>query len=329
MPAYRYSRLALILSCLLFLGFARGARSQAVIPSSDGYQVHIDIHGLELVPLTVPCTWGYTYQVRVYYTVTFTGSHPPASMYTLQGTVGCGGSTSFFDLPNGPASGSVLSATAWRGVADCATATAHSIGCNTVMVQIEGPGISDRTITVDGSTLPITLVSFLAEPAGTGILLEWTTASEKDNAHFTVERSADAITFGPVLQLPGAGNSQALLHYSAMDPDPMPGTSYYRLRQTDIDGATSLSDVVAVVNTVAPEEPLNLWPNPANTPEVTLPARVGNQLVEIRSMTGTLVRSGRLEGHTLPCGDLTPGTYLVRVTDPATGTSAQCRLVRY
>lgn len=326
MPAYRYSRLALILSCLLFLGFARGARSQAVIPSSDGYQVHIDIHGLELVPLTVPCTWGYTYQVRVYYTVTFTGSHPPANMYTLQGTVGCGGSTSFFDLPNGPASGSVLSATAWRGVADCATATAHSIGCNTVMVQIEGPGISDRTITVDGSTLPITLVSFLAEPAGTGILLEWSTASEKDNAHFTVERSADAITFGPVLQLPGAGNSQALLHYSAMDPDPMPGTSYYRLRQTDFNGTTTVSDMVAVI--AGEERVFTVQPNPASSSSVRLPsARPGREL-EVRTMQGHLVAHMPITGTDLLLPQLPSGAYMLVELDPRTGRTRHCRWVR-
>ena len=99
--------------------------------------------------------------------------------------------------------------------------------------------------------LPVELLSFTARNDGPAVLLEWSTATEKDNAHFTVERSTDGLTFQDLLNLPGAGDSQATLHYHAHDVDPMAGTTYYRLRQTDHNGTASHSNTVAVYRSTA------------------------------------------------------------------------------
>jgi hypothetical protein len=313
----------------MFLGLARHARSQAVINSSSGYQVHIDITPISLVIHNNPCTYGYFYDVVLNYTITFTGTTPPDHVYTLFGTIGCANNTLFFNPPNGPSSGTITTTSwAWRSVPDCNTATVGSLPCNEVDLWIQGPGIPYQHAGISVSPLPIELVSFEANLDHGTVQLDWATATEKDNAYFTVKRSADAVDFRPLLQQPGAGNSQSLLHYSAIDPGPLPGVSYYRLRQTDIDGGSTLSDVVAVVNSADADQSLVAWPNPANTPEVELPLRVSGQLVEIRAMTGALVRSTRLNGNKLPCDGLAPGTYLLRVAEPAGGT-AQCVLVRY
>jgi hypothetical protein len=94
--------------------------------------------------------------------------------------------------------------------------------------------------------LPIELLSFSARALDAGVRTEWSTATEQDNAFFTVERSSDARHFMAVGEIAGAGNSSALLHYSWLDARPLPGLSYYRLRQTDINGVSSLSPMVAV-----------------------------------------------------------------------------------
>src|SRR5690606_36075626 len=137
----------------------------------------------------------------------------------------------FFDLPNGPSSGTVLSSNSYRNAPDCETANALTLGCNTVNIEIEGPGIGSQHVLINAATLPITLVSFQAEAAAGAVYLAWATATEQDNAQFTVERSADAQQFTPVLHLPGAGNSGQMPHYTATDDAPLPGVSYYRLRQ--------------------------------------------------------------------------------------------------
>jgi hypothetical protein len=44
----------------------------------------------------------------------------------------------------------------------------------------------------------------------------------------------------------GAGNSNQTLHYQFIDKYPLPGITYYRLKQTDFDGSYEYSDWVAV-----------------------------------------------------------------------------------
>ena len=95
--------------------------------------------------------------------------------------------------------------------------------------------------------LPIELLVFDAETAGAQqVLTSWTTATESNNAYFTVERSADAAVFTPVGTVQGAGNSQQLIRYTWLDTEPLSGLSYYRLRQTDFDGTSTTSALAAV-----------------------------------------------------------------------------------
>ena len=94
--------------------------------------------------------------------------------------------------------------------------------------------------------LPIELLSFQAEAVEHIVRVQWSTASEQDNDHFDVERSADGVRFEPVGTIPGALQSQLVRNYILDDPRPLPGLSYYRLRQVDTDGAGSLSAVRAV-----------------------------------------------------------------------------------
>lgn len=94
--------------------------------------------------------------------------------------------------------------------------------------------------------MPITLLYFTAEMKGREVYLSWKTASELDNDYFTVERSQDGIEWEKVIRHPGAGNSQEEISYEEVDLQPLPGLSYYRLKQTDFDGTTSVSDIVAV-----------------------------------------------------------------------------------
>lgn len=99
---------------------------------------------------------------------------------------------------------------------------------------------------IDQTPLPVELVVFAAHADGPHVLLEWATASEQDNAYFSVEHSRDARTFGELGRMPGAGNSQTLVHYAFKHEAPATGMHYYRLRQVDTNGSSKLSGVVPV-----------------------------------------------------------------------------------
>lgn len=112
--------------------------------------------------------------------------------------------------------------------------------------------------------LPITLVAFEASiTEQREVQLNWTTASEQNNDFFTVERSTNGIDWEAVVYVDGAGNSSNVIDYEDVDRSPYQGVSYYRLKQTDFDGATTYSDAERVeINGEAGL--VSVYPNPSN-----------------------------------------------------------------
>jgi hypothetical protein len=74
----------------------------------------------------------------------------------------------------------------------------------------------------------------------------WATATEINNDFFTLERSVDGVNFEVLGDVRGAGNYSGSLYYEFLDQEAYNGVSYYRLKQTDFDGTTSYSHVIAV-----------------------------------------------------------------------------------
>ncbi len=100
--------------------------------------------------------------------------------------------------------------------------------------------------TLNCSLLPIELLNFSAETTEEGIALTWTTASETNNQYFTCEHSINGEEFYSVGDVRGAGNSTVIKEYSLVDKTPSEGRNFYRLRQTDYDGAITYSESIAI-----------------------------------------------------------------------------------
>ncbi|ABG59402.1 T9SS type A sorting domain-containing protein [Cytophaga hutchinsonii] len=140
--------------------------------------------------------------------------------------------------------------------------------------------------------LPITLLSFTAEKEDAHVVIEWVTLQEKNNQSYTVERSADGIHFESVVSLAGNKNSSQKMTYTQYDFSPLPGVTYYRLKQTDMDQTHSYSSVVAVDSNS--EIDWTIYPNPSTTGDFTiLSAFADNEIVAVTvtDMTGNTVRS--------------------------------------
>lgn len=169
--------------------------------------------------------------------------------------------------------------------------------------------------TVD-NPLPITLLEFTATPDGAMVRLNWATATEQRNALFTVERSRDGEHFEHVLDVPGAPNSTVLRTYQELDRHPYEGLSYYRLRQTDEDGASTLSGVVAVIMSRNDRLPLVLFGQGDDWTAVhDFAAGSVYELVDMtgrRILNGTTTMDGRTELNGI---SLSRGAYLFRISD--------------
>jgi len=124
------------------------------------------------------------------------------------------------------------------------------------------------TLTDKNFPLPIELLYFTATPlpggvgGGSSVLSQWATASEINNNYFVVERTIDGINYEFVAHVAGAGNSNSILNYSAIDAAPYQGVSYYRLKQVDFDDSYTYSQLVSI--NLEGLEIIIIYPNPAS-----------------------------------------------------------------
>lgn len=175
---------------------------------------------------------------------------------------------------------------------------------------------------VGATTLPVTWLGLNARVVDdTWVDLDWSTASERNNDHFTVQRSRTAVDFEAIGTVPGAGDSQTLITYRFKDPNPYPGLSYYRIEQTDLDGTRHQHQPVPVfVNRLLAD--VVLFPNPV-TGEGTLSFHSTQDTevtVRIVDVFGQVVRERRMtaqEGANrlhLGMGSAAQGVYLLNLT---------------
>lgn len=191
-----------------------------------------------------------------------------------------------------------------------------------------GPNVTFCAASASTQPLPVTLTSFTATPRAETVLLRWATASELNNKEFVLERSADGRQYQALQTLAGRGTTLTASTYTALDTQPLPGLSYYRLRQADLNGARSYSPAASVSRTTA----IGAYPNP--TPDVlTLDLRAlptGPCPVRLRSLPGQVVLAQSLAGgqaQPLSLAALPAGTYLLEVESATQGRSVQ-RIVK-
>lgn len=161
--------------------------------------------------------------------------------------------------------------------------------------------------------LPVTLVSFSAKVSGSQVAIRWETASELNNKQFTVERSRDSRTFETILTRAGQGTTNATTVYNEVDRQPLNGVSYYRLKQVDLDGKTSYSNIASVSLLKAGE--VVMYPNPvANVLTITMNGGTESVSVTITDLSGRMVQTQQLRADgKVDMANLKAGTYLVTV----------------
>lgn len=110
----------------------------------------------------------------------------------------------------------------------------------------------------DPVVLPVELIYVQASLVDHDILIEWATASERDNDFFTIERSFNLQNFEAIGTVQGAGDSNETREYRFSDTNPYVGVSYYRIKQTDFDGAFTYSSVLRVETAFLNDQPVSL-----------------------------------------------------------------------
>jgi hypothetical protein len=183
--------------------------------------------------------------------------------------------------------------------------------------------------------LPVELAAFTGTEEEEGHLLRWTTVSENQNSHFEVQRSMDMQLWQAISVIEGQGTSLQATDYQFLDEDRNAGTSYYRLKQVDFNGASTFSDVVAL-KWVPLFEVGRLFPNPTtSTSTLTIHQESGGRVfIDVLDLTGRSLsrQTADLSSSTgdvkLDFSSLLEGSYILRIQNEKSEMVASERFVK-
>lgn len=172
--------------------------------------------------------------------------------------------------------------------------------------------------------LPVSYVSFTGYPVGKDAKLNWITASETNNKGFEVERSVDGKSFNRIDFVPGAVNANRKNSYNYLDAGALVKNTvvYYRLKQVDLNGKYTYSNIVKVSSSNKAENTVLIAPNPFTSEinAIVTAKQSGMATINIVDLQGRTVVSAQkqvVEGmNTLQLNNLDnlqTGVYFIRI----------------
>jgi uncharacterized repeat protein (TIGR03803 family) len=168
--------------------------------------------------------------------------------------------------------------------------------------------------------LPVEWTAFEAEATGPNMAhLKWTTSREQSNSGFDIQRSMDGLSFERVGWVPSQGDAESSQHYAFTEQDVPQGTWYYRLRQVDVNGATSFSELRSV--SIGSSGDMVLYPNPVERILHIRSAFGQNPLATVFDGQGKVVKNWQLRGpgpaFDVDISSLKSGVYFLVLRDAA------------
>lgn len=172
--------------------------------------------------------------------------------------------------------------------------------------------------------LPVKFGAIKAYEKQNGIQLDWKVYSENKVRNYEIERSADGRSYTSVGSLPALYNNTSDGDYGFFDANPLAGTSYYRIKNNDLDGKSAYSIVIRV-NRNKTISGLNLYPNPVVNGIVLLQGSDlsrGKYKINIFGANGQeifkqqIIHNGGTLTHTIELPSATSkGVYMLSVKD--------------
>lgn len=204
----------------------------------------------------------------------------------------------------------VIKATSISGVTICTTTPAAA------------------TLTVNGTTLPLTLSKLTGSWSGESVVLNWATEYEQNTSAFVIERSTNGLQYVAIGSVKASGNSIIKVNYQFTDVNPLGSTNYYRLRMVDQDGRFTNSNVIVMRS--SNNMKAKIWPNPFSQ-DVTITYQASTATTVdmiIRDLSGRVLYRDRFAvtagANQLKSGNLqklSGGTYIVELKDGTNSSS--------
>lgn len=168
-----------------------------------------------------------------------------------------------------------------------------------------------------GAVLPVEWLGFRAQATAKTVTLDWATATETGNDFFVVERSTDGRNFSEIDRVDAPVTNLFGGEYSAVDPAPLPGVSYYRIAQVDLTGERSYTNIEEV--TFEANDVLQAYPNPVVNTLTVVHGSTAPGRYTIVDLTGRELRSvaapANVPNVRIDVSDLVAGQYALRAAD--------------
>lgn len=177
--------------------------------------------------------------------------------------------------------------------------------------------------------LPVRLISFNAEAiGGNKVKLDWITEAEQPNAPYLIERSINGIDFSAIGSMP-SNNSPLSSLYTFIDPSPVNGTNYYRIRYSSENGSIKYSDTRTVYFSGG-KHSFSLFPSiTSDKLNILLYSRSMDDHAVIYNNSGSRLKSIKLNSglNSVDVSSLPAGLYLV-ILYSANGEREQSRFIK-
>jgi len=133
--------------------------------------------------------------------------------------------------------------------------------------------------------------------------------------NYAVQHSNNGMNWNTIFSSRSYANQPRSTANNYADPSPLPGTNYYRLETTSVDGAIAYSNVIAIGDE---NSSISLSPNPAkNVLQVSGLSSSENTKIMVVDLSGNLAISPKLitnsTSHNLNIVTLKPGNYMLRI----------------
>lgn len=219
-----------------------------------------------------------------------------------------------YDAPN-IISESSLQAQQWDSDANGWKAPSGTQSGSQVTTSITGSNFFRNWVLSDiVLPLPIDLIHFSTLCDGSTTKIEWETSSELNNDFFTLEKTVDGIHFEPVTQIQGAGNS-TLMHYYSYEDHFSSEEMYYRLTQTDYDGNTTKSELIASKKCFQNDPHITIYPNPSSGKVMFEYLNKNNDFIsaKIVDMLGNNIENSNQAKDFFDLSDMAEGVYFLQL----------------
>lgn len=198
--------------------------------------------------------------------------------------------------------------------------------------RMNQPGIvlfDNLSLTVSGGPLPVTFQGFVARKnADETITLLWDVGTEANVRGYYIESSTNGTSFTNAGYIPASGKKIYSFNY----PGKLLQTTFFRVRNVDVDGSGKYTPVIKVYAREQTNDRIQIYPVPAND-QVTIQHNKSSEKARITLVdpAGKILQQVIVAANTLQTQlhihTLSPGVYFVRY-DGGDGTVQSARLIK-